>query len=147
MMFTGYVVQLLATLPGLASGVWNAGDAGRNGQQVFGLTSDNSNSRPICPPPLPPFQAQCPCSSPCADGCYHRPCCPKFKPDTYAAVRRIVGCETIQVDIPLCPVGECERTCMCREELFEELRDLLFRSNDSYRIDESVNSCGCPTKK
>jgi len=45
---------------------------------------------------------------------------------SYAELRTIVGCESLPVNAPLCPVGECDGTCLCRESLLKRLEDLLF---------------------
>jgi hypothetical protein len=44
---------------------------------------------------------------------------------TYAEVRTIVGCEALPVEAPLCPIGNCDPTCLCRESLLKRLENLL----------------------
>jgi len=55
---------------------------------------------------------------------------------TYADVRLIVGCESLPIDAPLCPVGKCETDCLCRESLLKRLQNLLLGSSGNTLADE-----------
>ncbi|KAK0610755.1 hypothetical protein B0T14DRAFT_499988 [Immersiella caudata] len=85
-------------------------------------------------PKLPPWYAVKP---PCTEDCR---CCPYCQPiddgcngysavffkQPYPAARKAVGCDVLPATTPLCPVGECNEKCLCRESLLKRLDGIFF---------------------
>jgi hypothetical protein len=48
----------------------------------------------------------------------------------YSDIRVLVGCESLPPTAPLCPRGECDVDCLCRETLLKKLTNLLLERKE-----------------
>lgn len=95
----------------------------------------------------------CPNDAPCA-GDYHPPgqdppCCnhkgigcqTEWCPGLsfLSALHSMVGCSSLPPNFPLCPLGRCRPTCLCRETLLKRIEYLLLHDKIPDGNDFGVN--------
>ncbi|KAK0751302.1 hypothetical protein B0T18DRAFT_66395 [Schizothecium vesticola] len=88
-------------------------------------------------PKLPPWfsvKPTCTDDCPCCDYCVpirRGPGCDRYQATRllppFVAARRVAGCDILPATTPLCPMGECHNTCVCRESLLERLDGVFFK--------------------